>query len=781
MKKTTDSLSSQLEELQREVRYLSTRSENMLGYMMQLDTRLIALRHELEQKRRGFSLMAELYVTLGKNPDYDSLFVSVSRRLNAALNMQRTAVLVPDGKGAFLPVVLQGFPENERQKLSLAPITLEPAFLSPEHPILVTGSDSGDLFADVRSALGLPYFISSPVYLNNEVAAVLLTGRTIEQLPWMPRLSRSDAETVQTVSAYLAAILTGRRLVEAEERTKIMLDAMPLCCNFWDENYNNVDCNEAAARLFELSDKQEYLDRFRELSPPHQPSGRPSVELAEEKVREAFSSGYARFEWMHQKLNGEPMPTEITLVRVKHGKGHIVAGYTRDLREQKAMLAKMQRTQNELRLALDRAEESARAKSQFLANMSHEIRTPMNAIVGMTHLLADSRLDDWQRTLVEKARHSSRLLLSIINDILDFSKIDAGRLELEHTQLSVRTLLDNVRDMESPAALQKGLRFDIAMAPELPDLVMGDPLRVEQILINLVNNAIKFTPEGSVNLYVSRNNQARQTEPGMLPLLFTITDTGIGMNPEQLDKLFTPFTQGDVSMTRQYGGTGLGLAISKSLARLMGGELWCESIPGKGSTFFFATAFALPEENTADASAEPEKEAEQTRMGTGGAPAPRSAPHSGAAAPGTASPGTARKKNCFENLQGMRVLLVEDNEINRMIASELLSTKGIIVDTANNGIEALHALEHAAYDLVLMDIQMPEMDGLEATARIRANPQCSALPIIALTAHALPSDRETSIASGMNEHLTKPIDPEMLYSTLMRWGKRREDACSLHA
>ena len=761
----------ELEELRREVRYLRTRSERMLGYMLQMDTRLIAIRHELEQKRRGFGLMAELYANFSRNTDYDTLFISISRRINAALNMQRTAVLVPDGAGRFKAAVLQGYPEEEEQRIAAASFALDAEFLSPGHPVLVTGADSGERLAAVRSALGLPYLVASPVFLHDEAAAVLITGRTVEQMPWMPRLTGSDAETVQTVGAYLAALLTGRRLAEAEERTKIMLDAMPISCNFLDAHHNNIDCNEAAARLFELSSKQEFLDHFYELSPEFQPCGRRSSELAREKIRTAFFTGYTRFEWMHQTFKGTPMPAEITLIRVKWGNSHVVAGYTRDLREHKAMLAQMERTQDALRLARDKAEDSARAKSQFLANMSHEIRTPMNAIVGMTHLLAYSDLSDWQHDLVDKARHASDLLLLIINDILDFSKIEAGRLELKNRPFSLHGLMQNVRDMEKDAVSAKGLHFEMSIAPDVPDMITGDPLRLEQILFNLLSNAVKFTSQGSVTLRVARNENDRSAvsgPSGSAPLLFSVSDTGIGMTGEQIAALFLPFTQADASMTRQYGGTGLGLVISKSLAEMMSGKLWCESQPGRGSTFFFSADFALageavpgsPEQHDPAARKVLPRERESALTST---PPPL--------------PEVCREPGGLEKLRGMRVLLVEDNEINQMIASELLSSKGVVVGTANNGLEALKALEQSAYDLVLMDIQMPEMDGLEATARIRANPGCRSLPIIALTAHAMPHDRATSLNSGMNEHLTKPIDPDLLYSTLMRWGKRDTPSC----
>ena len=486
------------EEPSGELRYLRRHSEELAAKILALDVKSVGMRHELEQKRRGFSLMADLAVTLGQDGDYQSVFISVSKRINAALNMQRTAVLVPEAGGVFRVSVLQGYPPEEEARIAAERFALDAELLEPQHAVLVTGAEPADRLAGLRQSLALPYFISSPVLLHNEVAAVLITGRLLEQPPFFPRLGHFDVETVQTVSAHLAAMLAGRRLLEAEERTQIMLDAMPLGCTFWGEDYKNIDCNEEAARLFGLSSKREFLDRFYELWPEYQPNGRLSSELALEKIREAFASGRVRFEWLHQKPDGEPIPMEITLVRVKRGSGYIVVGYMRDLRELKAMLDEMRETEKELRLARDLAEKSARAKSEFLANMSHEIRTPMNAILGMTHLLAATEMTEKQRLYVEKANHSAKLLLYIINDILDFSKIDAGRMEMEAIPFSVRKLIRNVNGVIMEQAEAKSLVLRVAVGTDVPDFLMGDPLRLEQVLLNLAGNSVKFTPSGEV-------------------------------------------------------------------------------------------------------------------------------------------------------------------------------------------------------------------------------------------------------------------------------------------
>ena len=720
-----------------ELTYLRRLAESNAAKILSLDAKSIAIRHELEQKRRGFSLMAELAVTLGQDSDHKSVFVSVSKRVNAALNMQRTAVLMPTDDGRFSPAVLQGYDPEDQKRLFAITFHVDSEFLEPA-PVLITGADAEERHADLRRVLGLPYLIASPVILHNEVAAILVTGRLVEQPPFLPRLGTSDAETVQTVSAYLAAMLAASRFAEAEERTQIMLDATPLCCNFWDEHGNNVDCNAEAPRLFELSSKQEYLDRFSELSPEFQPGGVPSADFALQRIREAFDKGWVRFEWMHQKVDGEPIPAEITLVRVRRRNHFIVAGYTRDLREQKAILAEMQRTQDALRLARDLAEKNAKAKSEFLANMSHEIRTPMNAILGMSHLLGGTELTEKQRGYLEQAEHSANLLLRIINDILDFSKIEAGRMEMERIPFSVPGLIANTRKMLAPQAEAKGVALSVNVAADIPDQVYGDPIRLEQVLLNLANNAVKFTDSGNVAITAG----LQEGLPGKVKMLFSVKDSGIGMTGEQVAGLFTPFTQADTSTTRKYGGTGLGLAISRSLVELMDGTIWCESAPGEGSTFYFTVLFDAVDGD--------------------------------AAMPEAKDTAEEHADDDFADIAGLTVLLAEDNEINQMIAMELLAGKNVAVEAVDTGLKAVEALEQKEYDLVLMDIQMPEMDGLTAAKIIRAKDKFADLPIIAMTAHAMTGDREASLNVGMNDHITKPIDPALLYAALRRWDRRGE-------
>ena len=728
-----------------ELLYLRKNAERSAAKILLLDSQSIAFRCELEQKRRGFSLMADLTTSIATQESEGSLLDYASRRINAALNMQRTIVLKPEKHGLFTPAVLHGYPHEEAEAIAASLITVPAGFLDKGHPVLVTGADPQTLHEDFRKALALPYFIACPVALQGAVLALLVTGRITEQVPFLVRLGQGDVETVQTVSSFIAAILSERRLAEAEERTQIMLDATPLGCTLWDETGTPVDCNEEAVRLYGFSSKQDYLEHFFELWPEFQLDGSRLRDSVSEKIHNTIQTGYSRFEWVYRKRDGELIPVEVTLVRCKSGDRAIVVGYTRDLREHRAMMAEIKMTEDSLRQARDMAENSARAKSEFLANMSHELRTPMNAVIGMTHLLANTDLDPRQKRLVESASHSAKLLLHIINDILDFSKIDAIGMTVERVAFPLHEILERVMEMVRIQARGKNLGVELNLPPNIPETLMGDPMRLQQILLNLANNAIKFTHEGGVTISVSC---VQGTEHG-ITLSFAVADTGIGMTEKAMTNIFKPFMQADTSTTRKYGGTGLGLAIAKGLAEAMGGSLWCESTPGKGSTFSFEIPFLVVATEKTAATEEGER-------GDG--------VH--------AASGASQHEEPESSLQGMKVLLAEDNTINQIIATELLADAGVEVVTADNGEIALDILGKERVDLVLMDIQMPEMDGFTATARIRANPGLADLPIIAMTAHALPGDREKSLEGGMNDHITKPINPADLYDKLRRWDRR---------
>jgi two-component system sensor histidine kinase/response regulator len=719
----------------------------------------------------------------------------------------------------------------------------------------------------------LPVVTMSLEVLQRNLRTQELLGQTQEQARQLEEQTEELTQSQEELLAQKEELLSQKQeLTTQREQLKISEERSRLILESSAEGIFGVDIegritfiNPAACRLLGYTAKELIGQPSHSAIHHHRPDG-SDYPKEECPMFAAYKRGEAsridnEFLW---RKDGTGLPVEYGATpMLKDGVlvGAVVSFTDITLRKQQ---------EREVLAAKQRAEEATQMKSMFLANMSHEIRTPMNAIIGLSHLALKTPLNAKQRDYVGKVHNAGTSLLAVINDILDFSKIEAGKLEMETTDFKLDEVINSVTTLTAQKAHEKGLEFLAHVAPGIPEQLLGDPLRLGQILTNFVNNAVKFTEQGEIRLNIDLVEQTG----GKVQLKFAVRDTGIGMTREQSAKLFQPFTQADMSTTRKHGGTGLGLTICRRLVELMGGRIWLESEPGVGSTFFFTVWLGVGEAKESSTTV-PERLAQLRVLVVDDNPAAREilqeplstlANHVDTVASGKEAIAVVKQHDSAEpydiifmdwrmpsmdglqasrhiksdetlshqpaivlvtafgreevreeaervgldgfmvkpitksmivdtlvnifghpgeeaavaatrqqetRLRGARLLLVEDNEINQQIATELLEAAGANVKVVNNGREAVELLSTGAqpppFDLVLMDLQMPEMDGYQATAKLRADPRFSALPIVAMTAHATVEERQRCLAAGMNDHISKPIDPGNLYETVGRF------------
>jgi PAS domain S-box-containing protein len=530
--------------------------------------------------------------------------------------------------------------------------------------------------------------------------------------------------------------LAAARLEQSEAFLRLLAANIPGMFGYWDRELYCRFANIDYARWFGLTPEQMLGRHARDVLP----ADRYDANLA--MVNEVLNGRAQLIELEARSPTGRVAPSLAHYVPdARDGTVHGFFVLVTDISQVKRAEAQLKQLNADLTEARDKAEAATRAKSAFLANMSHEIRTPMNAVIGLAHLLRRDDPRPSQADRLDKIHDAARHLSQVIDDILDLSKIESGKLTLEHTNFSLRAMLRRAEAMVAERARIKGLTITVDPGT-VPDRLRGDPTRLSQALLNLLSNAVKFTDSGGIEMQV----HAVDRDGAALRVRFTVADTGIGIEPDQIAKLFAAFEQADSTTTRRFGGTGLGLAITRHLAQLMGGDAGVSSEPGRGSRFWFEARLELAQdERSGDTVFGNDMEAE----------------------PGDSL--RVLEARLHQQHPGARILLTEDNAANLEVALEWLRTAGLHVDVALTGEEAVEAARHNRYDLILMDVQLPGIDGLQATREIRAMPAHRDTPVLSMTANAFGDDRLACEQAGMQDHIVKPVDPELLYSTLLRW------------